>query len=119
MRRLLGSTPFLRRAAMAVVGVALLAAVFFAGYWYSLDSVKLRYETAFVEYADIVRTVVRAGTVVPAAEQTIRAGTGGSVETILVKAGDVVAAGQTLLLLSNPQAELSGRQAQVSADIAR
>jgi len=119
MERLMGNRRLVRRIGIAAVVAALLGLVFYAGYWYSLDSVKVRYETAFAEHADIVRTVVRAGTVVPAGEQAVRAGTSGTVQSVLAKPGDVVGAGQALLVLDNPQAELGGRQASVAADLAR
>ena len=119
MERLAGNRRLVRRIGVIALSAALLGLVFYAGYWYSLDSVKVRYQTAFAEYADIVRTVVRGGTVVPAGEQAIRAGTSGTVQRVLAQPGDVVSTGQALLVLDNPQAELGGRQASVAADLAR
>lgn len=119
MLRLATQNRLARRGGIAVLAAALLGLTFYAGYWYSLDTLAAKYETTFVTYSDIARTVVRPGTVVAARENTLRAGASGTVASVLVKAGDSVVAGQTLMRLDNPQLELAGRQAQVSADLAR
>ncbi len=119
MLRLASQNTLVRRAGFAVVAAALLGLAFYGGYWYSLDTLAAKYETTFVEYTNIARTVVRPGTVVAARENTVRSGSSGTVASVLVKAGDAVVAGQTLMRLDNPQLELSGRQAQVSVDLAR
>ncbi len=119
MLRLANQGPLVRRGLIVVVAAALLGAAFYGGYWYSLDTLAAKYETTFVEYSDIARTVVRPGTVVAARETTVRSGASGTVQSILVKPGDAVVAGQSLMRVENPSLDLAGRQAEVAADLAR
>lgn len=117
--RVLGARVAGGRVGLLGVGLALLAAAFAGGYWYSLDSVAARYDTVLAENRNIVRVVSRAGRTVAARDETLRFGVSGTVSGVLVRAGEQVKAGQALVTLANPGAQLSADQALISLQLAR
>jgi len=109
----------LKAAILVAAGLGLLVAAAAGGYWYALDSTAVKYETAFVKPADIVRRVNRQGVAAAARESAMRSTAGGTVTEVLVSGGETVKAGDVLCRLSNPSVLVAADQARVSLELAK
>lgn len=117
--RMLATRAVSSKFALLAAFAAVLAAAFAAGYWYSLDSVAVRYDTVLAETRSIVRTINRAGRTVASRDETLRFGVAGTVSDVLVRPGEPARAGQPLIQLTNPSAKMAADQALVSLELSR
>ena len=112
---------------MRTITILIVVAVLAAGGWFGYQQyaaaqeadAEPTYETISVDRGSIANTVSATGSIEPEAEVTLSFSGAGRVESVLVAAGESVAAGQLLATLDADDLALALAQANVTLDISR
>ena len=103
-----------------ILGIMIVVAVVGGlGYKYLTQEQGAVFTLAEVEREDISQEVLATGTVIPAEKIELQFETPGKIKSILIKEGDKVIAGQSLIKLENDELYIQKQRAQATLDLAR
>jgi RND family efflux transporter MFP subunit len=102
-----------------ILGIIVVGAVAgWFGYKFSVQENGAVFTLAEVERGDISQEVLETGTVVPAEKIELQFESSGKIKSILMKEGDKVTVGQSLIKLENDELYIKKQQAQATFELA-